>query len=747
MTTGITQFLIAAVVVAIHVLLWRVRRENFARVGKSWAYILLGSGSVAVGEVGNVLFPLLVREGVLSAAFTEGLMIAVHSFIVGGLFFIALGVLRMQLAGQQLLAETATVIQRDGDLRKRISRDGMLLSTVPAALYRTSGSQSGAASDIEFVNDKIVDLLGYDVGQFEANPRLFLSLMHPEDRERFDSERQALWNEDTAVVEHRFRHKDGDYRWIRRYLKSMRRENGERAEWHGCAFDITDLKQAEGRLMNFLDAAPDALIAIRKDGKIVMANTPATTLFAYSESELIGLHIETLIPDDGAGHERSVLDYFSDGSLSLAGTAGDRFGHRKDGATFPAEIRLSPLETEDEPILICCVRDVSRQKETEAQLQQAQKMQSVGQLTGGIAHDFNNMLTVVIGNLQLLERAATYNHALSHPVKAAIDASMRAVELVKRLLAFSRRQLLAPKNTRINDLIAEIEPLLRRTVTQNVTLNTRLADDLWLARIDPSQLENALVNLALNARDAMGPSGRLTIETSNTVLDETYTAQNPEVVPGDYVMLAVSDNGHGISSEFLPKVFEPFFTTKEVGRGSGLGLSMVYGFVKQSQGHIKIYSEVGHGTTIKIYIPRSGSAKGDRVEHVKGNEVVPGGDETILLVEDDDSVREVAINLLTSLGYTVVPANCGAEALSIMAERDDIHLVFTDIIMPGGMTGTDLARKLLEDYPGLKILFTSGYTDTAVFDNQLLKRGNEILNKPYRHEELARALRNLLDEE
>jgi CheY-like chemotaxis protein len=374
-------------------------------------------------------------------------------------------------------------------------------------------------------------------------------------------------------------------------------------------------------------------------------------------------------------------------------------------------------------------------------------MEVIGQLTGGIAHDFNNMLTIVIGNLQLLERRSTADEKTAHIARAAMDASMRAAELVKRLLAFSRRQLLAPKNMCINDLVTDIEPLLVRTISATVILKTRLADDLWLARIDPSQLENTLLNLAINARDALTSGGTLTIETSNAVLDEDYTSQYEEVTPGEYVLIAVSDNGHGISEDVLSHVFEPFFSTKEVGKGTGLGLSMVYGFVKQSQGHIKIYSEEGHGTTIKIYIPRSKSIHADKFESTVRSKLIPGGDETILLVEDDDGVRLITQSLLSSLGYNVLNADSGQEALKLIAARDDVALLFTDIVMPGGMTGAELAQRALVSHPALKVLYTSGYTDTAVFDNGLLEHGCDLLSKPYTKEQLAQSVRDILDRE
>lgn len=374
-------------------------------------------------------------------------------------------------------------------------------------------------------------------------------------------------------------------------------------------------------------------------------------------------------------------------------------------------------------------------------------MEAIGQLTGGIAHDFNNMLTVLIGNLQLLQQAPKDPASATRLIDAAMDASMRAADLVKRLLAFSRRQMLVPKTTDINELIVEIQPLIERTITADIGLNVRLADDLWLAKIDQCQLESTLLNLANNARDALHSGGRLTIETSNVVLDDAYAKQHSEVTPGQYVMIAVADNGEGISKEVLPHVFDPFFSTKEVGKGTGLGLSMVYGFVKQSNGHIKVYSEEGHGTTIKIYVPWLPPSEVGRVEHTIRTNAIPGGDECILLVEDDDSVRETGNYLLTSLGYKVLQSNCGDQALRLLDGHDNIDLLFTDLVMPGGITGMELAKRARARNPNLKVLYTSGYSEAMIFDTGLLAPGSEVLNKPYIQEQLANCVRDALDRE
>lgn len=746
MQTNFTQLLISFALAAIFVLLWRARHAHFARVGNSWGCILTGFACLLSGEVSNLVVRFLLQQGRLSAEATAPFIVTGHTMIILGLLFTAFGIHRWLSAAQELSIESAVVKKRNIHLHKRVSRDNMLLSTIPAALYRAFGFLQDETSKILFVNDKIEELLGYSRAEFEADATLFGSLMHDDDRKKFESERNEMWHDKNIVVEHRFRHRNGEYRWLRRHLRRVSDEHSDFMEWHGCVFDITDLKAAESRLTNFLEAAPDPVITTNDKGEIVLVNAQAERLYGYSKAELIGQHIYTLIPEATRdSHIRKFPDYLTITTSQMIDTGTELGGRRKDGTEFPAEISVSPIDTGDEKLLAFAIRDVSDRKDVEEQLRQAQKMEAVGQLTGGIAHDFNNMLTVVMGNLQLLQQLPRDDAAIRRLTQAAMDASQRAAELIRRLLAFSRRQLLAPKTTSINDLVTGIEPLLRKTITEHVDLKIRLADDLWFARIDQSQLENTLINLAINARDAMHPYGRLTVETCNTVLDETYATQQDDVLPGEYVMIAVSDNGEGIPKDVLPHVFDPFYSTKEIGKGTGLGLSMVYGFVKQSSGHVKIYSEEGHGTTVKIYIPRSKATDEDPVEPTMRTKAIPGGDETILLVEDDKAVQDVGISLLTSLGYEVLHADCGSDALRLLAEHENIDLMFTDIVMPGGMTGTELAKRARIKKPNLKVLYTSGYTDTTIFDDGLLERNNVVLNKPYAKDQLAQAVRDLLD--
>ncbi|MGJ7512523.1 ATP-binding protein [Variovorax sp. GT1P44] len=382
----------------------------------------------------------------------------------------------------------------------------------------------------------------------------------------------------------------------------------------------------------------------------------------------------------------------------------------------------------------------------EAKARQAQKMEAIGQLTGGIAHDFNNMLAVVIGNLDLaLRRLAIGQTDILKYLDGALDGARRGAKLTQRLLAFSRQQPLQPIVADVNALVHGMEELLRRTLGETVVHEFVLGGGLWRTRVDPGQLENALLNLAVNARDAMPGGGKLTIETMNTHLDDAYAAQN-DVPPGQYVMVAVSDTGCGMPPQILERAFDPFFTTKKVGQGTGLGLSQVYGFVKQSGGHVKIYSETGQGTTVKVYLRRElSAASAGRVE--EGAEAaVPVGSpqEIILVVEDEPDVRKVSVFALRSLGYTVRHAGSGKEALDLLEELRGVSLLFTDVVMPG-MTGRQLVDAALVRQPGLKVLYTTGYTPNAIVHSGVMDPGVELLTKPFTVDQLARKVRRLLD--
>ncbi len=394
------------------------------------------------------------------------------------------------------------------------------------------------------------------------------------------------------------------------------------------------------------------------------------------------------------------------------------------------------------------VAEAENREKAEGQVRQMQKMQSVGQLTGGIAHDFNNMLSVVIGSLDLArrrlrtepERAETY-------MDSAMEGAQRAVALTARLLAFSRQQPLAPTANDPNRLVGGMSELLRRTIGEQMRVETVLAGGVWRIYIDAPQLENAILNLCVNARDAMPDGGNLTIETANAFLDEAYAVEHEEVRAGQYVLISVTDTGEGMSAEVISRAFDPFYTTKGVGKGTGLGLSQVYGFVKQSGGHVKIYSEIGRGTSVKLYLPRwMGEGEGAEAPKAGPMAALPTArdGEVVLVVEDEAQVRHMSTDALRDLGYTVMAANSAEQALEVLKLHPKIDLMFTDIVMPG-MTGRALAEQVARERPGLKVLYTTGYTRNAVVHNGMLDAGVAFLPKPFTLDQLARKVREVLD--
>ncbi|CAN5364300.1 response regulator [soil metagenome] len=411
--------------------------------------------------------------------------------------------------------------------------------------------------------------------------------------------------------------------------------------------------------------------------------------------------------------------------------------------TLEEAVRARTLELE--------AQDEARRK-AEEQLRQAQKMEAVGQLTGGVAHDFNNLLTVILGGLETIGRqlpelgASTAAQRIARARDLALQGAQRAATLTSRLLAFSRQQALDPKPTNVKRLIAGLSEMLRRSLGEAVQLETVQAGGLWLASVDDNQLENALLNLAVNARDAMPTGGMVTIETGNCYLDQAYVDALAEPVQsGQYVLIAVADTGSGMSRDALEHAFEPFFTTKPAGRGTGLGLSQVYGFVRQSSGHVRIYSEIGEGTTVKLYLPRHlGSVD---VAAVATRTAPAGaiGRETILVVEDDEALRTYAVEVLGELGYHTFSAANGAAALAVLEGEPDIDLLFTDVVMPGGMNGRQLADEAVRQRPGLKVLFTSGYTRNAIIHHGRLDPGVNLISKPYTFADLSARVRAILD--
>ena len=512
------------------------------------------------------------------------------------------------------------------------------------------------------------------------------------------------------------------------------------------ARDITESIKTQAALnqeieerRRIFETSQDLILVTDTKGTFVQVSPSSMSILGYRPAEMIGHSaVEFIHPDDLDSTREEMRTARRGQHMRNFET---RYLH-KDGHA----VTLTWMGAWSEPVRrhFFVGRDLTEKQAAEAQFRQAQKMDAVGQLTGGIAHDFNNILTVITGTIGILAEAVADSPQLSAIAKMIDDAAERGASLTKHLLAFARKQPLQPREVDVNALVVETVKLLHPTLGEQIQINQLLANDAWTALVDPSQLTAAILNLSLNARDAMPSGGKLVIETNNVYLDEGYADMNNDVTVGNYVMVAVSDTGCGIAAANLERVFDPFFTTKEVGKGTGLGLSMVFGFVKQSNGHIKIYSEEGHGTTVKIYLPRAAGLADTVVEsHASSGPEV--GNEAVLVVEDDNLVRQYVVTQIESLGYKTLEAGNATEALKIIDDTDAIDLLFTDVIMPGSMNGRQLVDEALKRRPALKTLFTSGYTENAIVHHGRLDTGVLLLAKPYRKSELARMLRMALD--
>jgi PAS domain S-box-containing protein len=503
------------------------------------------------------------------------------------------------------------------------------------------------------------------------------------------------------------------------------------------------LRRTNRELSAIIAASPVAIYMLDHDGTVMLWTASAERVFGYTKEEVIGLLppylFEDYIDDFRANIARAVSGDLETGAREI-------HIRRKDDKILDMLVRWSRVHDEAGRILgiMCAATDITENKKLESHLRQAQKMEAIGNLTGGMAHDFNNLLGVIIGNLDLLRDRQTADAApeLDELAHEALDAALRGADLTRRLLAFARRQSLQPERVNINELIAGISKLLDRTLGEEIEITLELNTDIWPVVVDPAQLESSLINLATNARDAMPKGGHLIIATSNRRLDRDYASEIAEVQPGDYVLIEISDTGCGMPPEVANRIFEPFYTTKEPGKGTGLGLSMVFGFIKQSGGHLNVYSEVGIGTTFRLYLPRADGGA-ETTEAAMPQSFVRGRGETVLAVEDNASLRRIVVRQLKELGYRVLEAEDAHTALE-MLENERVDLLFTDIVMPGGASGYELARMALSRWPGVKILLTSGFPDNKIYGNET-SSNIRLLSKPYRRDDLGRIIREVLE--
>jgi PAS domain S-box-containing protein len=568
------------------------------------------------------------------------------------------------------------------------------------------------------------------------------------ERGRFE---QDLWH----------RREDGTRYWASLSISRLADESGAIAGFVTVTRDITArreaedmrhaaderLRESERRIRMMMDSSVDGLITIDERGMIESFSGAAARIFGYPPEQVIGKNVNVLMPEpERSRHDGYLWRYLATGEKRIIGLGREVQGLRSDGTAFPMDLAITEISLgSGQRRFVGTVRDLTERKEIERQLQQAQKMEAVGQLTGGLAHDFNNLLSVTLGCAELLQDRLHEDEGARKLAGTIIEAGRRGADLTRRLLTFSRRQTLEPVEVDLGELVGGLAPLLSRTLGEDIEISMVLPDAAPKALADPAQLENALLNLAINARDAMPNGGRLTISVGETRLDEDYARHNPDAVPGSYVVVAVSDTGTGMTRDVLERAFDPFFTTKAPGRGSGLGLSMIYGFARQSDGHVKIYSELGTGTTVRLYLPPAVGDSAEQAGAMLERGPLPAGTERILVVEDDTLVRDFVCEQLTMLGYRVVAVKDGPSALAELDSARPVDVLFTDVVMPGGMNGRELAEAALTRRPDLKLLFTSGYTEDVIVLQGKLAPGSQLLNKPYGRAALARKLRAVVD--
>lgn len=606
---------------------------------------------------------------------------------------------------------------------------------------------------IVYVNEAFERLTGYS--RTEVIGKTPSLLQGPKtQRDELDRIKTALINWEPVRAELINYKKSGEEFWVELDIVPVANETGWYTHWIALERDITARKNAEMRLQTNEERFR---LVTKAAGSAIWDWDAAANKLWWSDGMLdifghqpdpsgtiptvwrANVHPEDIDRVDAANRR---LEAGQDNVLRLQ----YRF-RRADGSWACVEDHAFSIRDANGEVcrILGSMTDVSEQRMLAERLRQAQKMEAVGQLTGGVAHDFNNLLTIILGNSELLDDALSDQPQLQRLARMSLEAADRGADLTSRLLAFSRKQPLEPKVVDMAQLIQGLEVLLRRTLPENIAIELVRSGGLWKAEVDASQLESAILNLVVNARDAMPNGGSLTIEVANAMLDDDYVAAEPDVRPGQYVVLVVTDTGSGMTPDVLARVFEPFFTTKSVGKGSGLGLSMVFGFVKQSGGHIRIYSELDEGTAVKLYFPRARTEQATTASVNYGKRTI-GGSETILVVEDDPAVRDYVTAQLQGLGYRVLEASAGAEALDMLRQTPEIDLLFTDVVMPGGMGGRELAEAARGLRPDMKILYTSGYTENSIVHQGRLDPGIKLLNKPYRREQLAAKVREALDE-
>jgi two-component system cell cycle sensor histidine kinase/response regulator CckA len=630
----------------------------------------------------------------------------------------------------------------DDELRAARARLHHLLASSPAVIYV---AEADGECPMTFVSENITRVLGYAAADVLDNPRFWVENLHPEDAPRVLAGGRTLRVDGQQSWQYRFRHRDGSYRWIHDERRLVRDGADGAHEIVGSWVDITDRRRAEeerARLSMAVEQAGESIVITEPDGTIVYVNPAFERVTGIPRRDAVG-RVSRILKRGGPDAEPAAARWKAlERGEAWSGRISSR---RADGGAVEEETTISPVRDAAGRLVnyVAVMRDVTHEHEMEEQLRHAQKMEAVGRLAGGVAHDFNNLLTVITGRCELLLRRQGEASPLARDLDLVLKTAQRAGALTRQLLAFSRKQVLAPRVVNLSAVVANMESMLRRLIGEDIELIIVPAPDVGRVKADPGQLEQVVMNLGVNARDAMPRGGRLVLETGAVEVDEVFARRHPGMRPGRYVTLTVSDSGCGMPPEVQAHIFEPFFTTKDSDRGTGLGLSTVYGIVTQSGGIITVESEVARGSVFRIFLPRIETP----VDGGNGDAPAPRprmGTETILLAEDEDEVRRLAREILRLEGYTTIEARHGHEALRIAEQYDGpIHLLMTDVVMPH-MGGRELVERLRSIRPGIKVLFVSGYADETLPGNAdgVLPR---LLSKPFTADALLREVRDVLD--
>ncbi len=602
-----------------------------------------------------------------------------------------------------------------------------------------------------YVSPAYETLWGRSCQSLLDNPQSYMEGIHPLDQEMMVRENAAMFQTGNIDAECRVMRPDGSVRWV--WIRGYPvKEKGQIVRVAGVIEDVTEKRELASerdallsRLQLHIERMPLAYVLFDADLRIVDWNPTAERILGYSKEEMLGIGppFEIFVPSSFWATGEEILTRIRAGEMTAHSTNENL---TKDGRTITCEWYNTPLVNKDGIFmgLLCLAQDVTQRKLLESQFQQSQKMEVVGHLAGGVAHDFNNLLAVILGCCQFLENDITLNGDSRDLIEDVYKAATRAAALTKQLLAFSRQQILQPKVLNLNEVVTESVAMLSRLIGEDIELSTKLSPNLWPVKVDAGQMNQVIMNLAVNARDAMSDGGKLIIQTANVELDQTYLHAHRDVKAGPHAVLSISDTGCGMDEKTKARMFEPFFTTKETGKGTGLGLATVFGIVKQSGGHVTVYSEVGRGTTFKVYLPID-EAAAETSNEKSVQTALPRGTETVLVVEDEDMMRNLACRILQSQGYYVLQACDGDDALlTFERHKGAIHLILTDVVMPK-MGGRQMYDRLRELQPNLKVLFMSGYTDDAVIRHGVLEAETNFIEKPFTYAALAKTVRDVLD--